>query len=60
VLNIINDINQTDGTQVFTATDPVSGSEAIISLTGLTNAQDIGLFNMPSFATVFGAGTIVQ
>jgi hypothetical protein len=59
VLNLINDTNQTDGIQELTATDPVSGAVATITLTGLTGTQDVGLFNIPSFNTVFLAGTIV-
>jgi hypothetical protein len=61
VLNLINDTNQTDGIQELTATDPVSGAVATITLTGLTGTQDVGLFNIPpSFNAVFGSGTIVQ
>jgi hypothetical protein len=59
VLNLINDTNQIDGIQELTATDPVSGAVATITLTGLTGTQDVGLFNIPSFNTVFLAGTIV-
>jgi len=59
-LNVVNDdLLPSDGIQELTASDPVSGSVATITLTGLTNAQDSGLFNIPSFNTVFGAGTIV-
>jgi hypothetical protein len=59
-LNVVNDdLTPNDATQQLTATDPVSGSVATITLTGLTNAQDSGLFNIPSFNTVFGTGTIV-
>jgi hypothetical protein len=60
ILNLTNDTNQTDGIQELTATDPISRSVATITLTGLTNDQDYGLFNIPSINTVFGAGTIVQ
>jgi hypothetical protein len=60
ILNLTNDTNQTDGIQELTATDPVTRSVATITLTGLTNDQDYGLFNIPSINTVFGAGTIVQ
>jgi hypothetical protein len=59
-LNVVNDdLLPSDGIQELTASDPVSGSVATITLTGLTNAQDSGIFNIPSFNTVFGAGTIV-
>ena len=58
VINVLPDIDNADGKQVLTAQDATTGTTATITLTGLTAAQDAGLFNQPSFATVFGAGTI--
>jgi len=58
IINVTPDIDNADGKQVFTAADSTSGATTTITLTGLTAAQDAGLFNQPSFATVFGAGTI--
>jgi hypothetical protein len=59
VLNIVNDTNQTDGIQVFTATDPTNNATATITLTGLTAAQDVALYNIPSISTVFGGNTLI-
>lgn len=58
ILNIVNDSNQSDGIQQLTATDPGTGAITTIILTGLTASQDQGLFNIPGFASVFGAGSI--
>ena len=58
IINVLPDIDNADGKQVLTAQDSTTGTTATITLTGLTAAQDAGLFNQPSFATVFGAGTI--
>jgi hypothetical protein len=52
------DTNSDDGYQQISATDPSSGATAIITLTGLTQAQDDGAFNVSGFNNVFGAGTI--
>jgi hypothetical protein len=61
VLNVVNDdLTPNDETQQLTATDPVSGSVATITLTGLPTGADAALYNIPSFNTFFGAGTIVQ
>lgn len=56
-LAVTPDANDTDGIQLFTATNPVTAAVVTITLTGLTAAQDAGVFNVPSFNTVFGAGT---
>jgi|GEM_PF-5304619 len=58
ILNIVNDSNQSDGIQQLTATHPATGAITTIILTGLTASQDEGLFNIPGFASVFGAGSI--
>lgn len=60
ILNVVPDSNDTDGQQSITATDPNSGLTATVTLAGLTSTQDAGLFNVPSFTSVFGAGTILQ
>jgi hypothetical protein len=61
ILNVVNDdLTPNDATQQLTATDPVSGSVATITLTGLPTGADAALYNIPSFNTFFGAGTIVQ
>jgi hypothetical protein len=57
-LTVIPDNNDNDGTQLISASDAVTQTTTTITLTGLTMEQDAGLFNVPSFATVFGAGTI--
>lgn len=59
VLNVTPDVDDTDGAQSLTAGDAATGNFTTIALTGLTNAQDAGLFNIPSIDTVFGAGTIL-
>ena len=58
VLNVVNDPDQTDGNQSLTASDPATGATTMINLTGITAAQDAGVFNVPSFVTQFGAGAI--
>lgn len=58
-VTVTSDTNQTDGIQAFTVDDSVTGAKANITLTGLTAAQDAGVFNVSSFNTVFGAGTIL-
>ncbi len=58
VLNVVPDTNQTDGNQTITANDPATGLITTITLTGITAAQDAGVFNVPSFVTQFGAGSI--
>jgi hypothetical protein len=60
ILNVVPDSSDADLTQSLTATDPNSGAVATITLNSLTAEQDVGLFNVPSFATVFGANTITQ
>lgn len=56
-LNVVRDTNQADKTQQITATDS-NGIVTTITLTGLTDAQDQGLFTTTSFANQFGAGTL--
>jgi hypothetical protein len=58
-INVIQDNNNGDGYQEISATDPNTGATAIIALTGLTSAQDDGAFNVASFNTVFGSGSLV-
>ncbi len=48
----------TDGIQSIQAVDATTGGAVTITLTGLTVAQDAGVFNLPSFNTVFGAGSL--
>lgn len=57
-LEITPDTNQTDGLQQLTATNAATGATTTITLTGLTSAQDSGVFNVASFNTVFGSGSI--
>ena len=57
-LSVTPDTNDADGIQAFTLADGVNGTTTTIILTGLTSAQDAGLFNLGGFATQFGAGTI--
>jgi hypothetical protein len=57
-VTVTSDTNQTDGIQAFTVDDLVTGIKASITLTGLTTEQDAGVFNVSSFNTVFGEGTI--
>ena len=60
VLNLLNDTNQTDGEQTFTATDPTNNTTATITLKGLTATQDAALYNMTdSFKAVFGASSLI-
>ena len=55
---VVPDTNDTDGIQSIAFTNPVTAAIATITLIGLTNAQDAGIFNVSSFNTVFGAGTL--
>jgi hypothetical protein len=55
--SIVNDTDQTDGIQSFIANAP--GGAVTITLTGLSAADDAAIFNVPSFNTVFGAGSLV-
>jgi predicted aconitase len=57
-VSIVPDANQADGIQQLTAADAATGSTATITLTGLTPAQDAGVFNTASFNTIFGAGSL--
>ena len=57
-LTVLPDTDQTDGNQQISAADPATGATATITLTGLTATQDAGVFNVSSFNTIFGAGTI--
>jgi hypothetical protein len=57
-VTVLPDSNQTDGIQQISAADPATGATATITLTGLTSVQDAGVFNVSSFNTIFGAGTI--
>ena len=59
-LNVIPDIDPNDNVQELKVTDPATGSEAIITFTGLPTGADAALYNIPSFNTFFGPGTIVQ
>jgi methionine-rich copper-binding protein CopC len=56
IINIIPDINPQDGVQQINATDRVSGSITSIILSGLTAKQDDGIFNLPSFLSIFPDG----
>ena len=58
ILAIVPDADDTDGLQSYTATDAGTAAVTTITLTGLTNAQDAGIFNVSSFNTVFGAGSM--
>jgi hypothetical protein len=56
---VVSDVNQTDGIQQLSVADAGTGSTTTITLTGLTPAQDAGVFNTASFNTIFGAGSLV-
>ena len=55
-LNVIPDDNQQDGAQEIDAIDRASGSTTVILLTGLTLSQDDGIYNLPSFLSLFPNG----
>ena len=57
-LTVLPDTDQTDGIQQISAADTATGATTTVILTGLTSAQDGGVFNVTSFNTVFGAGSI--
>jgi hypothetical protein len=59
ILNIVPDANLTDGIKLANVSDPLTGATSVITLTGLTDAQDAGVFNMPSFLEEFGATSLV-
>lgn len=56
-VSVTPDASDVDGSQSLTAV--TTAGTVTITLTGLTNAQDAGLFNTGSFATVFGAGSLI-
>ena len=57
-LAIVPDANDNDGIQSLTATNIGTAAVTTITLTGLSAAQDQALFNVPSFNTLFGAGSL--
>ncbi len=57
-MTVSADSDNADGIQSVSLADAATGATTTITLTGLTSAQDAGLFNQGSFNTVFGAGTI--
>ena len=57
-VSMLSDANNADKTQQFQIDDPATNSTAIITLTGLTDAQDAALFTKASFDLVFGTGTL--
>jgi hypothetical protein len=57
-VSMLSDANNADKTQQFQIDDSATGNTAIITLTGLTDAQDAALFTKASFDLVFGAGTL--
>jgi Tol biopolymer transport system component len=57
-ITVVPDTNQTDGIQQLTAIDAGTSATTTITLTGLTETQDTGVFNVASFNTIFGAETI--
>lgn len=56
--NVLPDTDQTDGEQQvqFIASD---SSQVTVTLVGLTAEQDAGIFNKPSFLSVFGDGSVL-
>jgi hypothetical protein len=59
-LSVIPDpLKQADGEQAIQVTDISSRVTSILTLTGLSPAQDSGLFNQGSLDTVFGTGTVL-
>jgi hypothetical protein len=58
ILNVVADSSDSDLAQSITATDSTTGAVVTIALTNLTAPQDVGLFNVPSFTTQFGANTL--
>jgi hypothetical protein len=57
--NVLTDSDQADGEQQLQVTDPNSGNDITVTLTGLSNAQDSGVFNQPSFESTFGSDALV-
>ncbi|MDD2864526.1 MAG: type I secretion C-terminal target domain-containing protein, partial [Methylococcales bacterium] len=53
----LTNTNSTDGD--VTVEWASAGSVMTVTLTGLTNAQDSAIFDIPSFNSVFGAGSII-
>jgi hypothetical protein len=58
-ISITPDTNQSDGIQQLTATNAATEATTTITLTGLTATQDLNVFNVNSFNSVFGAGSIL-
>jgi hypothetical protein len=57
--NALPDSDQTDGEQTVTFIDPDAAATITVDLTGLTNAQDSGVFNEASFLSTFGADSLL-
>ena len=55
----VTNLSGTDGNITLTATDPTTGNIVKVQLTGVTLAQDASIFNLASFNSTFGAGSLV-
>jgi hypothetical protein len=56
-VSVSPDANNADGVKVLTASDSATGTTATLTLSGLTTAQDAGIFNLPSLLNVLGASS---
>jgi hypothetical protein len=57
-LTVLN-ANGNDGQVVINLADPITSNTTVITLTGLTTQIDGSIFNVPSFNTAFGAGSLL-
>jgi hypothetical protein len=58
MLSILN-ASGSDGQVVINLADPISSNTTVITLTGLTTQIDGSIFNVASFNTAFGAGSLL-
>ena len=66
VLNFFNgasisvaNVSGTDGNITLTATDPATGNTVTVKLSGVALAQDASIFNLASFKSTFGSGSLI-
>lgn len=58
-VTVLTDSDQTDGEQQIQFANNDTGATAIITLTGLTEAQDSGVFKADAIDSTFGDGTLI-
>jgi hypothetical protein len=59
IANIPADTDPTDGRKQIAVSNPEDGSTVTVTLAGLTDAQDSGIFNQSSFISMFGSESLI-